>query len=217
MLVNNEGTTVTGEYTLYSMQTSGNCYKPRLLMHLLGLPFRLIETDPRTGATKAPEFRALNPNGRVPYLILPDGRGLSESDAMLLYLAEGTQYLPNDRYERALVHQWLFFEQYEHEPTIAVARSYLHVYPDRKAKVTPELVAGWQERGAHALRVMEQRLAKHDWLVGSGYTVADIALYAYTHVAGEGGFDLSQYPGISRWLARISAEPRHVSMDWRPA
>jgi glutathione S-transferase len=207
---------VAGEYTLYSMQTSGNCYKPRLLMHLLGLPFRLIDTDPRTGATKAPEFRALNPNGRVPYLVLPDGRGLSESGAMLLYLAEGTQYLPNDRYERAQVHQWLFFEQYEHEPTIAVARSYLHIYPERRAKVTPELVATWQEKGGHALAVMEQRLAKRDWLVGSGYTVADIALYAYTHVAEEGGFDLSKYPGIERWLARVAREPRHVPMDWRP-
>ncbi len=207
---------MAGEYTLYSMQTSGNCYKPRLLMHLLGLPFRLIDTDPRTGATKAPEFRALNPNGRVPYLVLPDGRGLSESGAMLLYLAEGTQYLPNDRYERAQVHQWLFFEQYEHEPTIAVARSYLHIYPERRAKVTPELTATWQEKGGHALAVMEQRLAKRDWLVGSGYTVADIALYAYTHVAEEGGFDLSKYPGIERWLARVAREPRHVPMDWRP-
>jgi glutathione S-transferase len=217
MLVQQGGSNVNGEYTLYSMQESGNCYKPRLLMHLLGLPFRLIETDPRTGATKAPEFRAINPNGRVPYLVLPDGHGLSESNAMLLYLGEGTKYLPNDRYQRALVHQWLFFEQYEHEPTIAVARSYLHTYPDRKAKVTPELLAGWQQRGGHALSVMEQRLAGHDWLVGSGITVADIALYAYTHVAHEGGFDLSKYPGISRWLARVAAEPRHVPLEWRPA
>jgi len=207
---------VIGEYTLYSMQTSGNCYKPRLLMHLLGIPFRLIETDPRTGATKAPEFRAINPNGRVPFLVLPNGRGLSESGAMLLYLGEGTKYVPNDRYERALVHQWLFFEQYEHEPQIAVARSYLHIYPDRKAKVTPELMAGWQLKGGHALGIMESRLASHDWLVGSGCTVADIALYAYTHVAHEGGYDLSKYPGITRWLARIAAEPRHVLLEWRP-
>jgi len=210
------GTTVAGDYTLYSMQTSGNCYKPRLLMHLLGIPFRLIETDPREGATRAPEFRAINPNGRVPFLVLPDGRGLSESGAMLLYLGEGTKYVPNDRYERALVHQWLFFEQYEHEPQIAVARSYLHIYPDRKAKVTPELIAGWQQKGDHALSVMEKRLASHDWLVGSGTTVADIALYAYTHVAGDGGFDLARYPGISRWLARIAAEPRHIPLEWRP-
>ena len=207
---------MTGEYTLYSMQDSGNCYKPRLLMHLLGLSFRLIETDPRTGATRDPSFRAANPNGRVPYLVLPDGRGLSESGAMLLYLAERTKYLPNDRYERALVHQWLFFEQYEHEPQIAVARSYLHTYPDRKAKVTPELIAGWQQKGGHALGVMEQRLANHDWLVGSGYTVADTALYAYTHVAHEGGYDLSKYAGLTRWLARVAAEPRHVPLEWRP-
>ena len=203
-------------YTLYSMQESGNAYKPRLLMHLLGIPFRLIETDPRVGATKRPEFRAMNPNGRVPFLVLPDGRKLAESNAMLLYLGDGTKYVPADRYERALVHQWLFFEQYEHEPQIAVARSYLHTYPERKAKVTPEMVAGWNTKGGHALSVMEHRLADNDWLVGYGYTVADIALYAYTHVAHEGGFDLAQYPGISRWIARIAAEPRHVTLEWRP-
>jgi glutathione S-transferase len=207
---------MAGEYTLYSMQESGNCYKPRLLMHLLGIPFRLIETDPREGATRRPEFRAQNPNGRVPFLILPDGRKLSESNAMLLYLAEGTKYLPPDRYERALINQWLFFEQYEHEPQIAVARSYLHTYPERKAKVTPELIAGWQQKGGHALSVMEQRLANSDWLVGVTYSVADIALYAYTHVAHEGGFDLAKYPGVSRWIARVAAVPGHVPLDWRP-
>ena len=207
---------MVAEYTLYSMQESGNCYKPRLLLHLLGLPFRLIETDPREKATKRPEFLALNPNGRVPLLVLPDGRRLAESNAMLLYLAEGTAYLPTDRYERALVCQWLFFEQYDHEPQIAVARSWLHTYPDRKARVTPEQIAGWQQKGGHALGVMEGRLAGNEWLVGSSYSVADIALYAYTHVAGEGGFDLARHPGISRWLARIAATPRHVPLEWRP-
>jgi glutathione S-transferase len=207
---------MTGEYTLYSMQESGNAYKPRLLMHLLGVPFRLIETDPRKGQTRNAEFLSLNPNGRVPLLILPDGRKLSESNAILIYFAEGTKYLPADRYERALVNQWLFFEQYEHEPQIAVARSYLHTYPDRRAKVTPELLASWQTRGGHALSVMEKRLADNDWLVGYGYTIADIALYAYTHVAHEGGFDLSKYPGISRWLARVAAERRHVPLEWTP-
>ncbi len=207
---------MAGPYTLYSMQESGNAYKPRLLLHLLGIPFRLIETDPREGATKRPEFRAMNPNGRVPFLVLPDGRKLAESNAILLYLGDGTKYVPADRYERALVHQWLFFEQYDHEPQIAVARAWLHTYPDRKAKVTPEMVAGWHAKGGHALSVMEQRLATNDWLVGYGYTIADIALYAYTHVAHEGGFDLSQYPGVTRWIARIAAEPRHVSIEWRP-
>ena len=203
-------------YTLYSMQSSGNCYKPRLLLHLLGLPFRLIETDSRDGSTRRPEYLALNPNGRVPLLVLPDGRKLSESNAMLLYLAEGTKYLPADRYERALVNQWLFFEQYDHEPQIAVARSWITVYPERRGKATPEQLAGWQQKGNHALGVMEQRLAGNDWLVSSGYTVADIALYAYTHVADEGGYDLGRYPGISRWIERVAAEPRHVPLEWRP-
>lgn len=203
------------EYTLYSMQSSGNCYKPRLLMHQLGLAFRLIETDPGKGETRTREYLALNPNGRVPLLVLPDGRRLSESNAMLLYLAEGTPFLPTDRYERALCHQWLFFEQYEHEPTIAVARSWMAIYPDRIGKATKEQIANWQEKGNRALAVMETRLADHDWLASSAYSVADIALYAYTHVAHEGGFDLAPYPGIGRWLARVAATPGYVGIDWR--
>jgi glutathione S-transferase len=204
------------EYTLYSMQSSGNCYKPRLLLHLLGLPLRLIDIAPDRGETRTAEFLALNPNGRVPLLVLPDGRTLSESNAMLLYLADGTRYLPADRYERAQVNQWLFFEQYDHEPQIAVARSWITVYPDKRGKATKEQLAGWQEKGNRALAVMEARLKHHDWLVGYNYSVADIALYAYTHVADEGGYDLGRYPGISRWIARIAAEPRHVTLNWRP-
>ena len=203
-------------YTLYSMQSSGNCYKPRLLMHVLGITFTLVETDPSRGATRTAEFLALNPNGRVPLLVLPDGRCLSESNAMLLYLAEGTPYLPAERYQRALVHQWLFFEQYEHEPVIAVARSWMKIYPDRIGKATPEQLADWQKRGNRALAVMEKALTGKDWLVGDACSVADIALYAYTHVAGDGGFDLSIYPSIRGWLARVAAEPGHVSIDWRP-
>src|SRR6476469_7987272 len=176
------------EYTLHSTQTSGNCYKPRLLMHQLGIGFRLVDTDSAKGETRKPEFLALNPNGRVPLLILPDGRRLPESNAMLLYLAEGPKFLPPDRYDRATCYQWLFFEQYDHEPQIAVARSWLHVYPDRIGKATPEQLAGWREKGNRALGVMETRLGGHDWLAGNAYSVADIALYAYTHVAGEGGF-----------------------------
>jgi len=207
---------MAGEYTLYSMQSSGNCYKPRLLLHLLGVPFRLVDIAPGKGETRTPEFLALNPNGRVPLLVLPDGRKLSESNAMLLYLADGTRYIPADRYERALVNQWLFFEQYDHEPQIAVARSWITVYPDKRGKATKEQLAGWQEKGNRALGVMEARLKDHDWLVGYNYSVADIALYAYTHVADEGGYDLGRYPGISRWIARVAAEPRHVPLDWRP-
>jgi glutathione S-transferase len=204
------------EYTLYAMQVSGNCYKPRLLMHQLGIPFRLIDVSPGKGETRTAEYLALNPNGRVPLLMLPDGRKLSESNAMLLYLAEGTRYLPADRYERAIVNQWLFFEQYDHEPQIAVARSWLtNAYPDRKGKATPEQIAGWQEKGHRALGVMEQRLAGNDWLAGSAYSVADIALYAYTHVARR---RLRSRPvsGITAWLARVASEPGYVSLDWRP-
>jgi glutathione S-transferase len=140
-------------HTLYSMQSSGNCYKPRLLMHLLGLPFRLVETDPSKGETRTPDYLALNPNGKVPLLVLPDGRCLSESNAMLLYLADGTRFLPNDRYQRALAHQWLFFEQYDHEPVIAVARSWMKIYPDRIGKATLEQIADWQRRGNRVLSV----------------------------------------------------------------
>ena len=203
-------------YTLYSMQSSGNCYKPRLLMHQLGLPFRLVDIDPGRSETRTPEFLALNPNGRVPLLVLPDGRKLSESNAMLLYFAEGTPYLPADRYQRALVHQWLFFEQYDHEPAIAVARSWLKVQSNRVGKATPEQIADWHKRGNRALSVMEQALDKSDWLAGDAYSVADIALYAYTHVAEDGGFDLSAYPAIGAWLQRVAAEPGHIAIDWRP-
>ncbi len=202
--------------TLYSMQSSGNCYKPRLLMHRLGITFRLVETDPSRGETRTPEFLALNPNGRVPLLVLPDGRTLSESNAMLLYLAEGTPFLPADRYQRALVHQWLFFEQYDHEPVIAVARSWMKIYPDRIGRATPEQLADWQKRGNRALSVMEQALAKSDWLAGDVYSVADISLYAYTHVAEDGGFELAAFPALSAWLTRVASQPGHVPMDWRP-
>lgn len=207
---------MTDRYVLYSMEASGNCYKVRLLLHTLQTPFQLIETDSRTGVTRTPDFLALNPNGRVPLLILPDKHRLSESNAILLYLAEKTPYLPSDSYDRAVCYQWLFFEQYEHEPTIAVARSWLHVYESRKGKATPEQIADWHERGYRALGVMETRLAGNDWLAGNDFSVADIALYAYTHVAHEGGFDLAGYPGVTAWLDRVAAQPGHVPMEWRP-
>ena len=203
-------------YTLYSMQSSGNCYKPRLLMHQLGLPFRLVDTDTRDGGTRTPEFLALNPNGKVPLLVLPDGRTLAESDAMLLHLAEGTPLLPSDRYERAVCYQWLFFEQYSHEPYIAVARSWLHLIPDGRARLGEEELAALHDRGHMALRVMEQRLRDVPFFAGSAYSIADIALFAYTHVAGEGDFDLGLYPAIRRWLDQVRRTPRFVAMDWRP-
>ena len=203
-------------HTLYSMQSSGNCYKPRLLMHQLGLPFRLVDVDSLDGSTRTPEFLALNPNGKVPLLVLPDGRTLAESDAMLLHLAENTSLLPADRYERALCYQWLFFEQYSHEPHIAVARSWLHLIPEGRARLGEERLAELHTRGHMALRVMETRLGTAPWFAGSAYSIADIALFAYTHVAGEGDFDLGAYPGIRSWLARVRETDRFVAMDWRP-
>jgi len=207
------GTVMASHYTLYSMQNSGNCYKPRLLLHLLGLPFRLVDTDSMAGETRTPGFLALNPNGKVPLLVLPDGRRLAESNAMLLHLAEGSDYLPADRYERALSYQWLFFEQYSHEPYIAVARAYRHL---GRQGATPAGLADLDKRGHAALAVMETRLGEAAWFAGSAFSVADIALYAYTHLAGEGGFDLAPYPRIRAWLGRVAARPGHVDIDWRP-
>jgi glutathione S-transferase len=200
--------------TLYDYLSSGNGYKCRLLLHQLGIPFRRVELDIMQGATRTPEFLAKNPNGRIPALELEDGTVLAESDAILFYLAEGTPFLPEDRLGRAQVLQWLFFEQYSHEPFIAVARFILHLLPEdspRRAEL-PRL-----EKGGHAaLGVMERRLAGHPFLVADRYTIADIALYAYTHVAGEGGFDLTGYPGVRAWLGRVFKQPNHTSIAYLP-
>lgn len=207
---------MAARYTLYSMQSSGNCYKPRLVLHELGIPFDIVEVEKGSGKTTAPDFLMLNPNAQVPLLVLPDGRPLAESNAMLLHLAEGTPLIPADAYERALCYQWLFFEQYSHEPVIAVARNWLFLTPGGRATMAHR-IEEWQARGHKALRVMEARLAGADFLAGKDFSVADIALYAYTHVAGEADYDLSAYPGIVAWLARVAARPRHVPLQWRPA
>jgi glutathione S-transferase len=200
---------------LYSQQSSGNAYKPRLLMALLGIPFRIVDVNTYDGSTRRAEFLEKNPIGKVPLLEFPDGRRLAESNAMLLHLAEGSRYLPGDRFDRAKTYEWLFFEQYTHEPAVAVRRSILTA-PERAAQRTPERLAQLLEAGNHALRVMEGRLARADWLSGDAYSVADIALYAYTHMAEEGGYDLSQYPGIQAWIERVAAWPGHVPIEWRP-
>jgi glutathione S-transferase len=201
--------------TLYSQQLSGNAYKPRLLMALLGIPFRPVEVNTYDGSTRRPEFLAKNPIGKVPLLEFEDGRHLAESNAILLYLAEGTPYLPAEKFDRGKAYEWLFFEQYVHEPAIAVRRSILTA-PSRAHLRTPERLADLLEKGNAALAIREKRLSDADWLAGDGYSVADIALYAYTHVAGEGGYDLAAYPGITAWLARVAAEPGHVPIDWVP-
>ncbi len=201
--------------TLYSQQASGNAYKPRLLMALLGIPFRLVEINTYDGSTRKPEFLAKNPVGKVPLLEFDDGRRLAESNAILLHLAEGTRYLPADAFDRAKAYEWLFFEQYVHEPAIAVRRSILTA-PERAHLRAPERLAQLLEAGNNALAVMEQRLSQADWLAGGGYSVADMALYAYTHVAEEGGYDLSAYPGIRAWLKRVASQPGHVPIEWSP-
>ena len=194
--------------TLYDYLSSGNGYKCRLLLHQIGIPFRRVELDILKGETRTPEFLAKNPNGRIPALELADGTVLAESNAILFYLAEGTPFLPEDRLGRAQVLQWMFFEQYSHEPFIAVARFIRHLLPPdtpRRAEL-PRLEQG----GYAALGVMERRLAEHPFLVANRYTIADIALYAYTHVADDGGFDLTGFPAVRAWLERVATQPGHV-------
>lgn len=200
---------------LYSMADSGNCYKPSLLLAKLGIPFTIVEVSSRTGATRTAEYTAKNPNAMVPLLELDDGRRLAESNAILLYLSEGTRFLPADRFERAICYQWLFFEQYSHEPYIAVRKALL-TYPERAKEATPERLAVTLERGNKALGVMNRRLEESPFLAGRSFSVADIALYAYTHKAEQGGFQLEFYPAILKWLERVEADPGHVPMEWSP-
>ena len=198
---------------LYDYLPSGNGYKVRLLLTQLGHRFTLIEKDITKGETRTPEFLALNPNGRIPVLELDDGRHLSESDAILFYLAEGTPFLPEERFARADVLRWMFFEQYSHEPYIAVARAWLHVFTGRP--VEPDRLGEKMEGGYRALDVMERHLAARRFFVDERYTIADIALYAYTHVAHEGDFHLGRYPNVRTWLARVASQPGHVPITQR--
>jgi glutathione S-transferase len=202
-------------FTLYSQQGSGNCYKPRLMMALLGVPFRIVEVNSYDGSTRKPDFLDKNPIGKVPLLEFEDGRRLAESNAMLLYFGEGSPYLPTDPFDRAKAYEWLFFEQYSHEPAVAVRRSIMTA-PERAHLRTPERLAQLLEAGNRALAVMERRLSQADWLVDDRYSVADVALYAYTHQADHGGYDLSVYPGISAWLKRVARQKGHVPIEWRP-
>jgi len=202
---------------LHDNASSGNAYKVRLLLTQLGKPFERIEYDTDRGTTRTAEFlRDTNPNGRVPVLQLEDGRCLAESNAILWYLAEGTPFLPgaNDeqgRWARAQVLQWMFFEQYSHEPHIATLRHWI----THKIEMTPEREAalpGKRKWGVAALEVMDQHLRAHVFFAGDAYSIADIALYAYTHVAHEGGFDLAPFPAVRAWLARVADQPRHIAI-----
>jgi glutathione S-transferase len=206
-------------FTLYDQSTSGNAYKIRLLLHQLGHDFRTVEINTFDGSTRTPEFLARNPVGKVPVLELPSdqsgGGHLAESNAILCYLADGTPFWPGDALARAQVLSWLFFEQYSHEPYIAVLRSwskYLDMTPEMTAR-EPDLRA----RGYAALDVMEKQLQSTDWLVGDSYTIADICLYAYTHVADEGAYDISQYSWILSWFERVRTQQGYVPITWQPA
>lgn len=196
--------------TLYDYLDSGNGYKCRLLLALLNVPYRRVELDLDKGETRTHAFLAKNPNGRIPALELEDGIVLPESNAILCYLAEGTRYLPDSRLAKAQVMQWLFFEQYSHEPYVATPRWILrHLgrgHP-RMAEMPERL-----EKGRAALGVMEQHLQKNDYFVGASYSIADIALYAYTHRADESDLDLRPFPAIRAWMGRIAAQPGHVKM-----
>lgn len=198
--------------TLHQMHISGNCYKVRLAARQLGIALSLKEYGLHDGTTRTPEYLAKNPNGRVPMLELEDGRVLPESGAILWYLAEGTPLVPADRWGRAEAHQWMFFEQYSHEPYVAVARFWLAYAPKVELDKKRHLVGEWHEKGNAALAVMETHLSAHDWFAGGRYSIADIALYGYTHCAGEGGFDLTRYPKVGAWLARVAGQPGHVTL-----
>jgi glutathione S-transferase len=196
------------------MSASGNCYKVRLVLEQLDIGYHWVEVDSAHGQTRTPEFLARNPNGKVPLLELADGRRLAESNAIACFLAEGSALLPADAWQRAQVLQWLFFEQYSHEPYVAVARfiaGWLPADHPRRAEL-PRL----RERGHAALALMERELATHDFLVGGAYSVADIALYAYTHDAPRGGIALDGYPALRAWLARVEASPGFVPLSASP-
>jgi glutathione S-transferase len=196
---------------LYDSPVSGNCYKVRLLLAHLRLPYERREMDVVDRSNRPDVLGALNPALRVPTLVLDDGRPLAESNAILWYFGEGTRFVPDDRYARAQVLQWMFFEQYDHEPALAVVRFWV-AYSGRPEAFADRL----EERraaGYRALDAMERHLDGRSFLVGDGLTIADIALYAYTHVAHEGGFDLGRYSAIRAWLDRVAAEPEHVPID----
>jgi glutathione S-transferase len=199
-----------GRIVLYGDSRSGNCYKLKLLCAEMGIGYDWREVDILAGATHTPEFLAMNPNGKIPLLELPDGRHLAESNAILCYLADGSEFFFGSAWERALVLQWLFFEQYSHEPYIATSRfiiQYLGSPPERQRDLDAK-----REGGFKALGIMEAHLAEQDFFVNNRFSIADIALYAYTHVADEGGFGLEGYVAIRAWIDRIEARPNFVPM-----
>ena len=202
-------------YTLYSMQRSGNCYKARLAFAQLGIDYKLVEINILTGESRTPQFLAMNPSGRVPVLEVAPERYLSESNAILWYIAGGTPLAPEDRIDRSTALQWMFFEQHALEPNLGAAWFWLTLVRGGRELQTHAL-EDWMEKGYQALGVMEKHLARHDFFAAGHYTIADIALYADTHIAHECDYDLSGFPAIRAWLGRVAAQRGHVPMDWAP-
>ena len=199
-----------GKLKIYGDSRSGNCYKIQLLCAEMGIDYDWVEVDILAGDTRTPQFLAMNANGKIPLLALPDGRYLPESNAILFYLADGSEFFAGDAYTRAEILQWMFFEQYSHEPNIATSRfiiKYLGSPPDRQASLEEK-----QAGGHKALEIMEQQLKRHPFVTGDNYNIADTALFAYTHVADEGGFSLADYPAIREWIAGIKGRPNYVPM-----
>jgi glutathione S-transferase len=202
-------------YTLYSMQRSGNSYKVRLALARLGIPYRLVEIDILKGESRTPEFLSKNPNGQVPLLEVAQDRYLAESNAILWYVAGGTRLAPDDRIERAEALQWMFFEQHSLEPNIGAAYFWLALVKGGR-DLQQHALENWMEHGYRALSVMETHLKQHDFFVARHFTIADIALYAYTHVAEQCDFELTDYPAIRGWIERVQNEPGYVPMEWTP-
>ncbi|MGQ0741404.1 MAG: glutathione S-transferase family protein [Alphaproteobacteria bacterium] len=197
---------------LHNMQASGNCYKVRLVAHQLGIPLTIKEYAQNSGQTRQHDFLAKNPNGRVPLLEFEDGRMMAESNAIIWYLSEGTKLQPDSKWGRGIALQWMFFEQYSHEPYIAVMRRLLGYAPKEEREAKRDRFAELTERGNAALGVMQARLAKNEWFAGGRYSVADAALYAYTHCAGEGGFELDRFPAVRTWLSRVEEQPGFIPL-----
>ncbi len=197
-------------YRLFADPTSGNCYKVALILHLTGRDLQVVRTSVVEGHTQDPRFRALNPDGRVPFLQFPDGRGMGESNALLLSLARGTPYRPDDPDDEDEMLEWLFFEQYSFEPNIAVARVWRHFTGVPEGQ--EEGLRAKMANGAHALKVLDQALETRQFLAGRRFTVADMALYAYAHLAGDGGFDLNDVPAVLAWMERVSGQPGFLEM-----
>jgi len=193
---------------LYDFLPSGNSYKIRLLLTQMGMPFERIDINILKGETHTPEFLAKNPNGKIPVLEVNTGKYLAESNAILVYLSEGTEFLPYDRFLRAQVLQWLFFEQYSHQPFIATSRFWISILG--KSEEYRAAIEQKREPGYAALRIMENHLMTHSFFVSERYTIADIALFAYTHVADEGEFDLTKFPAIQAWIERVKSQPRYL-------